>query len=283
MRTPDERNLLQFSSFAGLETNPASPRNRFCRVMTNVSGSNTPRTFVHVPSNELSHLGSIDSHTESSATELEKRPSKDGNVHHTDRDGTDQHNAEPESGRKKKGLSSANMELATITKKLFHIKLGSKRRSSDLPEEDESSCKGELSVDAVSSNMSTPVVSPRGETADRRTLGTSKVSAIGDSSNRSSQESCSSDARAKTSLEDERRSPRQSGSAFPGQSSTPPTTEPQRPCKTLSSEDCGRKRRGALKLVGRGVGEDGALGRRGSWKWPVRSGSGGGEGLSRKN
>lgn len=61
IRSPDERNLLQFSPFIGLEEGALSPHGRFCRVMTNKSGSNAPPTFRAVHSNELSQAGSMDS------------------------------------------------------------------------------------------------------------------------------------------------------------------------------------------------------------------------------
>lgn len=69
IRSPDERNLLQFSPFIGLEEGALSPRGRFCRVMTKKSGSNAPPTFKAVHSNDLSQAGSMDSHDEESASE----------------------------------------------------------------------------------------------------------------------------------------------------------------------------------------------------------------------
>lgn len=64
VRSPDERNLLQFSQFAGREEVPMSPAGRFCRVMTQRSGSNTPRKFKALDSNQSSQGGSADSQEE---------------------------------------------------------------------------------------------------------------------------------------------------------------------------------------------------------------------------
>lgn len=64
VRSPDERNLLQFSTFVGRDEVPMSPGGRFCRVMTQISGANTPRKFKAVSSNDLSHGGSASSQEE---------------------------------------------------------------------------------------------------------------------------------------------------------------------------------------------------------------------------
>lgn len=64
VRSPDERNLLQFSPFVGLEEGSLSPGGRFCRVKTKKSGSNAPQMFRALYSNDLSQTGSMDSQDE---------------------------------------------------------------------------------------------------------------------------------------------------------------------------------------------------------------------------
>lgn len=67
-RVPQERNMLQFSPFAGLNEDPPAPQSmgRFRRVVTNISGSNVPDTLQTITSRELSQMGSFDSYGGSS-------------------------------------------------------------------------------------------------------------------------------------------------------------------------------------------------------------------------
>lgn len=58
LRSPQERNLLQFSPFAGFGDGPPSSMGRFRRVMTTVSGSNGPSGPANLAFRQLSQLSS---------------------------------------------------------------------------------------------------------------------------------------------------------------------------------------------------------------------------------
>lgn len=62
-RSPQERGLLNFSSFSGLEDSRLD-LGRFCRVRTKISGSNTPQQVFAISSKDLWTGNSIDSHDE---------------------------------------------------------------------------------------------------------------------------------------------------------------------------------------------------------------------------
>lgn len=71
MRSPGERNLLQFSPFTKIGENWLSPQGRFCRVGTKISGSNAPQKFKAIGSHELSQGCLLDSQDEESGSWVE--------------------------------------------------------------------------------------------------------------------------------------------------------------------------------------------------------------------
>lgn len=139
IRSPEERNLLQFSPFVGIETTVTSPRSGFCRV--NTTESNVPKNFVSVPSNELSNLSSTD------GSNPKNGPEETGGQ-----------NPQSETGKKKKtllpaALSPSNKEIGAKTKRLFNLRLGLKRRSAELPGDEENASGAGLKT----------LASPRGQ------------------------------------------------------------------------------------------------------------------------
>lgn len=68
-RSPQHRCLLQFSPFRGLdgEKSPTNNNGRFCRVLTEISGLNTPARLSTLQSNELSQFNSLDSNCSSAS------------------------------------------------------------------------------------------------------------------------------------------------------------------------------------------------------------------------
>eukprot|EP00177_Eucheuma_denticulatum_P005274 GFKZ01009595.1.p1 GENE.GFKZ01009595.1~~GFKZ01009595.1.p1 ORF type:complete len:277 (+),score=39.67 GFKZ01009595.1:104-934(+) len=64
LRSPHERNLLQFSAFTNLEEKRHSNMGRFCRVRTKISGSNPPSRFTTLGSQGIYREASADSHKE---------------------------------------------------------------------------------------------------------------------------------------------------------------------------------------------------------------------------